>query len=126
MVVPMVVGVLRLSLFLADNASLKGKRSVVRSLLGRVRAKFNIAAAEVGTLDAHQHATLGFAAVSNNPRHAQAMLDKLLRFCEQHAAAEVSAVTTEIVSMGAPVGELRSAGESLDLPLSWTEDGLSK
>ena len=42
----MVVGVLRLTLFLPENHSLKGKRQVLRSIKDRVRNKFNVSIAE--------------------------------------------------------------------------------
>ena len=116
----MVVGVVRLSLFLADNDSLKGKRSVVRSLIGKVRAKFNLAAAEVGALDEHRRAELGFAVVSNQRRHAQAMLSKLIAYCEKHAEAEIAGVTTELLPMGSGVGAPMVADSDLDLPPSWS------
>ena len=42
----MVVGVLRLTLFLPENHSLKGKRQVLRAIKARVRNKFNVSVAE--------------------------------------------------------------------------------
>lgn len=100
----MVVGTCRLHLHLPDNDSLKGKRRVVRQLIARVRARFNVAAAEVACLDQHRHAELGFAVVSNDGRHANSMLDKIAAFCEQHAAAEVAAVVVELIPMGRAIG----------------------
>ena len=87
----MVVGVCRGQLFLAENESLKGKRAVVKSLLGKVRAKFNVAAAEVGELAEHHRAELAFVVVSNDGRHANGMLEKIALFCEQRAQAQVAA-----------------------------------
>jgi len=46
-----VIGVCRLQLILPDNHSLKGKRSVVRSICARVRQTFNVAIAEVEDQD---------------------------------------------------------------------------
>lgn len=114
----MVVGTCRLHLHLPDNDSLKGKRRVVRQLIARVRARYNVAAAEVGCLDQHRHAELGFAVVSNDGRHANSMLDKIAAFCEQHAAAEVSAVVVELIPMGRPVGA-PMVEPADDLPEHW-------
>ena len=61
----MIVGVLYLVLSLPASESLKDKRQVVKSVLARVRNQFNVAAAEVDTLDYRQSATLGFSCVSN-------------------------------------------------------------
>ena len=51
----MVVGVLELVLYLHENHSLKGKRSVVRSVTRRVRDKFNVTIAECDDHDDDTH-----------------------------------------------------------------------
>jgi uncharacterized protein YlxP (DUF503 family) len=86
----MVVGVCRVVLVLPWNDSLKGKRSIVKSILERTRTKFHVAAAEVADLDAHRRATLGFACVSNDTRHARSMLDKLVAFIATASEAQVT------------------------------------
>ena len=47
----MVVGMCRVVLALPWNDSLKGKRSVVKSVIERTRVKFQVAAAEVERLN---------------------------------------------------------------------------
>ncbi|HEY7746859.1 MAG TPA: DUF503 domain-containing protein [Desulfuromonadales bacterium] len=59
----MVVGVLRLDLILYSPGSLKEKRGVVRSILGRCRSRFPVSCAETGLQDLWQRAELGFAMV---------------------------------------------------------------
>ena len=78
----MTVGVCRITLRLPENASLKGKRQVVRSLTTRLRNKFNVAVAEVDDNDRWQIATIGLTCVSNDARHAQEMLDRAVQFVE--------------------------------------------
>ena len=85
----MVVGMCRVVLALPWNDSLKGKRSVVRSIIERTRGKFHVAAAEVGDLDQHRRATLGFAVVSNDARHARSILDKLVGFVAGASQAQL-------------------------------------
>src|SRR5437667_4117 len=55
----MVVGVLRLELLLPENHSLKGKRSVLRTIKARVQNKFNVSIAECEEHDLWQRAVLG-------------------------------------------------------------------
>ena len=43
--------------------SLKEKRMVVKSLLSKMRNKFNVAVAEVGEQDIHQTIVIGVAAI---------------------------------------------------------------
>ena len=45
----MVVGTLIIEFRLHDNRSLKGKRKVVRSMVDKVKHKFNVAVAEIGS-----------------------------------------------------------------------------
>ena len=79
----MIVGVCRVSLRLPENSSLKGKRQVVRSLITRLRNKFNVAVAEVADNDRWQIATIGITCVSNDARHAQEMLDRVVSYIER-------------------------------------------
>ncbi len=79
----MIVGVCRVSLRLPENGSLKGKRQVVRSLTTRLRNKFNVTVAEVADNDRGQIATLGITCVSNDARHAQEMLDRVVSYIER-------------------------------------------
>lgn len=96
----MVVGVCRLRLSLPGNDSLKGKRSVVRQIVDKVRARFNVAVAEVGDLDALSSATIGFAVVSNEGSHADSMLETVSAFVGANVRAVVTDVTTELVHVG--------------------------
>ena len=96
----MVVGVLHLSLALAASESLKDKRQVVKSVLARVRNQFNVAAAEVDTQDDRQLATLGFCCVSNDGRHAEQMLQRVLAYIEgARWEAEVTDYSVEVISV---------------------------
>ena len=76
------VGVLTLELRLENSHSLKDKRQVVRSLKERLRAKFNVAVAEIDYQDLWQRAAV--AAVTVSPDHEYA--EKLLRSVENEAA----------------------------------------
>jgi uncharacterized protein YlxP (DUF503 family) len=97
----MIVGVLYLVLSLPASESLKDKRQVVKSVLARVRNQFNVAAAEVETQDHRQVATLGFSCVSNDGRHAEQMLAKVLAYIENGRwEAEVTDYSVEILPVG--------------------------
>lgn len=74
----MVVGVCRVRLAIPEGASLKGKRSVVRRVIARVRAEFNVAVAEVEDLDDHGHAVVGFAVVGNDHRVVNSVIDRVV------------------------------------------------
>ena len=84
------VGLLEVTLRLEGNASLKGKRKVVKSILGRVKARFNAAASEVGGQDIYETAVLGFAVCGPDRRILNTVLDNILDFIEDNVDAEVA------------------------------------
>ena len=93
------VAVARVSLHLAGNRDLKGKRRIVKSLCARVRNRFEVAVAEVGDNDLVQAAAIGIAAVSNSQRHAGQAVDAALAHIEGQAGEyEVVDVETEVMS----------------------------
>ena len=84
------VGVMEVTLRLEGNASLKGKRKVVKSIMGRVKARFNVAVSEVGSQDVYETAVLGFAVCGPDQRILNAVLDNVLDFIEDNVDAEVA------------------------------------
>jgi uncharacterized protein len=74
------VGVARVNLRLPENMSLKGKRQVLKSITGRVRGRFDVAVAEVEDNDVWQLATIGICTISNDKRHSNEVLSKVVDF----------------------------------------------
>ncbi|MFC2075062.1 DUF503 domain-containing protein [Bdellovibrionota bacterium] len=76
----MFVGIARISLMLADNTSLKGKRQVINKIRDRLQHRFNVAVAEIEDQDNHQRATLGFVTVSSDHALVDSSLRKMLNY----------------------------------------------
>jgi uncharacterized protein YlxP (DUF503 family) len=116
----MFVGVLRLTLHLPEPGSLKSKRHLVRSAIDRVRARFNVAVAEVGENDLWQRSVLGVAAVGNDRAFVNEALDKVADFVAGMHGAQilVTARDLEIVSYGDGMGEgeMRTLAEAEGAP----------
>jgi len=74
------VGVCKINLRLPENSSLKGKRQVLKSITTRIRNKFNVSVAEVDNHDRWQMATIGICCVSNDNRHTNEVLSKVVDF----------------------------------------------
>ena len=79
----MVIGVCKIVLSIDNAFSLKEKRRVIKSIIGRVKAKFNASIAEVDMNDTWQNAVLGVACVSNEAGHTDSMLENIVRFIEK-------------------------------------------
>jgi uncharacterized protein YlxP (DUF503 family) len=74
----MPVGLLTLELHIPDAQSLKDKRQVLRSLKDRLRAKFNVAVAELEYHDTWQRSVVGIVTLSNEEHHVQESLQHVL------------------------------------------------
>lgn len=85
----MVVASARLELRLEECRSLKDKRQIVRSLMERLRHRFNLAAAEVDAQDQWNRAVIGLACVSNDRAHAREMIEEAVRFVEWDGRCEI-------------------------------------
>ena len=76
----MFIGVARYELFIPESVSLKDKRRVVRSATATVRAKLNVAIAEVDHHDLWQRSRLTLACVARDAREAERLLDEAERY----------------------------------------------
>ena len=95
----MVLGVLKITLILHGNDSLKGKRQVLKAVKDRVRNRFNVSIAEVGHNDMLQRADVAVAAIGNDNAHVNSVLDNVLNFIEDVAAAEVAGHDMELLNL---------------------------
>lgn len=73
--------------------SLKQKRSAVKSLIDRLRARFNASVAETGFLDEWQRSVIAISLVSNNRRYLQQQIDLI----EQLVMASSGSITVSSV-----------------------------
>jgi hypothetical protein len=76
----MIIGMMTVHISLLGVTSLKGKRSVIKSLIGRLKSRFNISIAEVDHQDNKTRAVIGIAIVSNEGRLIDQQLDSIINF----------------------------------------------
>lgn len=85
----MVVGATRIELLLPGCTSLKAKRQVMRSIVDRTKARFNVSVAEIEYQDLWQRSALGVAYACENHYQAEKLLDKVTRFIENMNKASI-------------------------------------
>ena len=95
----MVVGTMIVEFHVHDNRSLKGKRKIVRSMVDKVKHKFNVAIAEVGSNDKWQKIELGVSSVGNDRRHMDSSLNNVLTFLDSLYLAEIVDTRIEIITV---------------------------
>lgn len=76
--------------------SLKEKRMIVKSLVGKISSRYRVSVAEVEEQDVHQTIVIGVASIVPHQAHADSMMDEILRFVEQGTEAEIVDVEREI------------------------------
>ncbi len=92
----MIVGTGCVTLYAPWVHSLKEKRMVVKSLLTKVRSRFNVSAIEAAEQDVHQTIVLGFACAAGSTALADSTLDHLLSFLEANTEAEIIRIEREV------------------------------
>lgn len=69
--------------------SLKEKRSELKSIIQKVRNKFNVSVAETGQQDVHQTMVITVACVAATQALADSILSQVIRFVEANTDAEM-------------------------------------
>ena len=92
----MKVAVMKLKLYAPWVHSLKEKRMVVKSILAKVRNKFQVSAAETEEQDIHQSIVIAAASIAAHSAQADSIMDEIVRFVEENTEAEIVGEEREI------------------------------
>jgi uncharacterized protein YlxP (DUF503 family) len=95
----MVVGLGIITFRLHDCRSLKSKRKIVKSIIGRLQNNFNASVAEVGSNDVYDEALIGFAVVGNDRILTNSKIDKVFNFADELGLAEIINTEMEIINL---------------------------
>lgn len=96
-VINMMIGSCSIEIIMHEPNSLKEKRHIIKSLVGRLQSRFNISVAEVDMHDKWRHGVIGFACVSTTKKHANQMINKVIDFIEGDTRVEVVKFDIEIL-----------------------------
>lgn len=93
----MIIGTAEIVIRVSWANSLKEKRMVARSILAKIKNKFNVSAAEVESMDEHKKLTIGIACVTNSNKKADEIINEVVNFIYDNTEGEVIDVFTEIL-----------------------------
>jgi uncharacterized protein len=97
----MILGTAQLSIQIPEAHSLKDRRRVVKSIVERVRARFDVAIAEIDDQQYWQSARIGLVAVSNSSKQVDEVVQQVIGFVEQNLRdGYLSDVQTDILHVG--------------------------
>lgn len=91
-----VIGFQTFELGIPGAASLKAKRSVIRSLKDRLRGRFNVALAETGLHDVHDRAEIGVVTLGASRALVDTTLDRVDAFVASEPRVVVGPVRREL------------------------------
>lgn len=85
----MKVLVMKITLRASWVHSLKEKRMIVKSIVQKLKNKFNLSVAEVAEQDIHQTIVIGIAAICGTTAQADSTMEHVINFVENNTDAEV-------------------------------------
>ncbi len=91
----MIIGVMTANLHLQGIGSLKEKRSIIKSVMGRLQSRFNISISEVEHNDSKIMAVIGVAIVGNDTSFINTQLDAVANFMRNDGRFYLSNVERE-------------------------------
>jgi len=92
----MIVGLLTIYIHLHGIDSLKQKRGIVKSLIGRLKSRFNFSVSEVEAQDSKQLAVIGLAVVGSDTAFVHQQMDAVVNFAQRDGRFYLGQVQREI------------------------------
>ncbi|SKC75852.1 DUF503 domain-containing protein [Maledivibacter halophilus] len=93
----MIIGSCEIKLVIFEVNSLKEKRQVIKSLLKRIQSRYNVSIAEVDLNDIWRRGVIGLVCVTTSTKHANQMLNNVIKFIENDGRVEIIECKFEII-----------------------------
>ncbi|AOT72366.1 DUF503 domain-containing protein [Geosporobacter ferrireducens] len=93
----MIIGTCTVELVMFEPNSLKEKRHIIKSLIGRLQSRFNASIAEIDLQEKWKSAVIGVACVTTTTKHANQMIDNIIKFIEGDNRVEIVQLHIEIL-----------------------------
>ncbi len=95
----MIIGVLRIELYIPHSRSLKEKRREVKSIKERLRKNFNLSVAEIDNNDLWQRGSLGVTITGNEVPFVHEYLDRIVDFIERNWSHLILEISREVIKL---------------------------
>jgi len=83
------IGVCRVIISIPESFSLKEKRKVKRSIVDKVRSKFNVSIAEVESQEIWNELVLGISIVSTESKYIYEVMSEIIKLIEEQKDTEL-------------------------------------
>ncbi|NLX62301.1 MAG: DUF503 domain-containing protein [Tissierellia bacterium] len=91
------VGTCEVKIMIFESNSLKEKRQIVKSIIGKIQSKFKVSVAEVGLNDSWKTSIIGFACVTNDAVFANQIIYRIIEFIDGDSRVEILDYNIEIL-----------------------------
>lgn len=88
----MIIGTAKIYLYANWVHSLKEKRMIVKSIIAKVKHRYNVSIAEVENQDYHKSIVIGIACVSNTSRQANTVIQNVVDYIEGNTEALIEKI----------------------------------
>ncbi len=78
----MIIGTAAIELHIPNSHSLKDKRRVLKSIIARIRNKFNVSVSEIDSHELWGRALIGIACISNDTKYTNQVLSQIINMIE--------------------------------------------
>ena len=75
--------------------SLKEKRMIVKSIVQKLKNKFNISVSEIDEQDIHKTIVIGIAGICANSAQSDSIMENIITFIEENTDAEIIDIQKE-------------------------------
>jgi uncharacterized protein YlxP (DUF503 family) len=88
----MIIAACEIELLIYESNSLKDKRQVVKSIINRLRERYNVSVSETDYLDKWNRSKIAAATVSNSMVFGAEVIDKIVGFINNDTRVEIIGV----------------------------------
>jgi len=85
----MIVGTCQIEMLIYESNSLKEKRHVIKSIIERIKSRFNASVAEVDYMDLWNRSVIGVSVVSNSKTLCESSIAKIIYFIDNDERVEI-------------------------------------
>ena len=95
----MVIGLIRVEIYIESSRSLKDKRRVVKSLVQKLKSRFsNLSVSEVELLNSWKKSIIAIVTVSNEITYINSVIDKVLNYINEGNNYQVTGSEVELLN----------------------------
>ena len=95
----MVIGLIRVEIYIESSRSLKDKRKIVKRLVQKLKSRFsNLSVSEVDLLNSWKKSIIAVVSVSNDTAYLNSVLDKVLNYINEGNNYQVTGSEVELLN----------------------------